>query len=114
MTDNPPRRIHLNKLENIITFRIKTGYYLELVMTETMKLLESTKNKINKDKCIENMSHLEIIEVVAVHCSIINNDCQDDSEFRIRLFLTTRLVDYSIFYLNRRVKYDLLIKVLNC
>ena len=83
-------------------------------MTETMKLLESTKNKINKDKCIENMSHLEIIEVVAVHCSIINNDCQDVSEFCIRLFLTTRLVDYSIFYLNRRVKYDLLIKVLNC
>ena len=44
--DNPSIRIYLNKIENIITFKIKTGYYLELLTPETMKLLGSTENKI--------------------------------------------------------------------
>ena len=35
-------------MENRIIFKIKTGYYLKLLTTETMKLLESTKNKITK------------------------------------------------------------------
>ena len=37
-TDNPPIRIYVNKTKNIITFKKKTGYYLELLTTETMKL----------------------------------------------------------------------------
>ena len=44
-----------------------------------MKLLGSTKNKIAKDKNGENIPHLEITEVVLVHCDIINNDYQQDS-----------------------------------
>ena len=44
-----------------------------------MKLLGSTENKITKDKNVENVSHLEIIEVVLVHCNIVNNDSQQDS-----------------------------------
>ena len=40
----------MNKIENRITFKIKTGYYLDLLTTETMKLLGSTENKITKDK----------------------------------------------------------------
>ena len=44
-----------------------------------MKLLGSTKNKITKDKNGENVSHLEITEVVLVHCNIVNNDYQQDS-----------------------------------
>ena len=35
--------IYLNKIENRITFKIKTGYYLELLMPETMKLIGRTK-----------------------------------------------------------------------
>ena len=31
VTNNPPIRIYINKIENRITFRIKTGYYLELL-----------------------------------------------------------------------------------
>ena len=49
----------MNKIENRITFKIKTGYYLELLTPETMKLLRSTKN-INKNKNGENVLHLEI------------------------------------------------------
>ena len=40
-------RIYVNKIENRATFRIKTGYYLELLTPETMKLLGSFQNKKN-------------------------------------------------------------------
>ena len=62
-----------------ITFKIKNGYSLERLTPETMKLLGSTENKITKDKNSENVPHLEITEVVLVHCNIINNDSQQDS-----------------------------------
>ena len=52
---------------------------LELLTPETMKLLGCTKNKIAKDKNGENVPHLEITEVVLVHCNIANNDYQQDS-----------------------------------
>ena len=44
-----------------------------------MKLLRSTKIKINKDKNGESNPHLEITEVVLIHCNIVNNDYQQDS-----------------------------------
>ena len=44
-----------------------------------MKLLECTKNKITKDKNGKNVPHLEITEVVLIHCDIVNNDYQQDS-----------------------------------
>ena len=44
-----------------------------------MKLLGSNKSKITKDKNSENMSNLEITEVVLVHCNIVNNNYQQDS-----------------------------------
>ena len=71
--------MYVNKIENRITFKIKGGYSLELLTPETMKLLGSTKNKITKDKNGENVPHLEITEVVLVHCNIVNNDYQQDS-----------------------------------
>ena len=57
VTDNPPVKIYVNKIEIRITFKIKTGCYLELLMRETMKLLESTKNKITKDESGKNVPH---------------------------------------------------------
>ena len=50
VTDNPSTTIYVNKIENRITFNIRTGYYLELIMSETMELLGSTKSKIAKDE----------------------------------------------------------------
>ena len=44
-----------------------------------MKLLGSTKNKITEDKNGENVPHVEITEVVLVHCNIVNNDYLQDS-----------------------------------
>ena len=78
-TNKPSVQIYVNKIENRITFKIKDGYSLELLTPETMKLLESTKDKITEDKNGENVPHLEITEVVMVHCNIVNNDYQQDS-----------------------------------
>ena len=71
--------MYINRTENRITFKIKNGYYLELLTPETMKLLGSTESKITKDKNGENVPHLEIVELVLVHCSLVNNDYQQDS-----------------------------------
>ena len=78
-TDKPSIQIYVNKTENSITFKIKNGYSLQLLTLETMKLLGSTRNKITKDKNGENVPHLEITEVVLVHCNVVNNDYQQDS-----------------------------------
>ena len=78
-TDNPSIRIYVNKIKNRITFKIKTGYCLELLFPETMKLFGSTKSKITKDKNGENVPYLEITEIVLIHCNIVNNDYQQDS-----------------------------------
>ena len=76
--DNKPS-MQINKIENRITFKIKNGCSLEILTKKTMKLLGSTKNKITKDKNGENVPHLEITEVVLVHCNMVNNDYQQDS-----------------------------------
>ena len=77
--DKPSVQIYVNKIENRVTFKIKNGYSLELLTSKTMKLLGSTENKIAKDKKGENVPHLEITEVVLVHCNVVNNDYQQDS-----------------------------------
>ena len=56
--------MYVNKIANRITFKIKTGYYLELLTPQTMKLLQSTKNKIANDENGEYVPHLETTEVV--------------------------------------------------
>ena len=44
-----------------------------------MKLFGSDKSKVTKDKNDANVPHLEITEVVIVHCNICNNNYQQDS-----------------------------------
>ena len=68
--DNPSIRMYINRIENRITFKIKNGYYLELLTPETTKLLGSTESKITKDKNGENVPHLEVVELVLVHCNL--------------------------------------------
>ena len=45
VTDNLPIRINVNQIEDKITVRIKTGYYLKHLTPETMELLGSIKSK---------------------------------------------------------------------
>ena len=55
MTENPPIQIYQNKIKNRIVFKIKTGYKLELLTPETMKLLGSTKKDVDWDKNREDV-----------------------------------------------------------
>ena len=73
--DNSSVKIYVNKIENRIAFKIKTRYYLELLTPET-RLFGSTENEMAKNENGENVTHLEITEVVLVHCNIVTNGYQ--------------------------------------
>ena len=74
-----PILICANTINNRIVFKIKTGHKLELLSKETMKLLGSTKDIIDADKNSENVPKLENVEVVLVHCNLVNNAYQQHS-----------------------------------
>ena len=71
-----PMLIYANTINNRIVFKIKTAYKLELLSKETMKLLGSTKDIIDGDKNSGNIPRLENVEVVLVHCNLVNNSYQ--------------------------------------
>ena len=74
--ENAPILIYANAINNRIVFKIKTGYKLELLSKETMKSLGSTKDITDADKNSENVPRLENVEVVLVHCNLVNNSYQ--------------------------------------
>ena len=80
LTENPPVQIYPNKIKSRIVFKIKTGYKLELLSSETMKLLGSTKKDVDQDKDGEDVPKLESVEVVLVHCNLVNNNYQQASK----------------------------------
>ena len=63
LTDNPSVKIYSNKIKNRIVFKIKNGRKQELLTPETMKLLASTKNVVDKDENSEDVPKLESAEV---------------------------------------------------
>ena len=71
LAENPPIQIYSNKIKSRIAFKIKTGYKLELLSPETMKLLRSAKKDVDKDKDGEDVTKLKSVEVVLVHCTIV-------------------------------------------
>ena len=77
--ENVPILIYANTINNRIVFKIKRGYKLELLSKETMKLFGRTKDTIDADKNSENVSKLENVEVVLVHCNLVNNAYQQHS-----------------------------------
>ena len=82
-TVNSSIKIYIKKKKNWTTFKNKTGYYLELLTSETMKLLGNTKSKITKNENGENVPRLEINEVVLTHCNVVNNSYQQNSRVYI-------------------------------
>ena len=74
--ETAPILIYANTINNRIVFKIKTGYKFELLSKETIKLLGSTKYIIDSDKNSENVPRLENVEVVLVHCNLVNNSYQ--------------------------------------
>ena len=80
MTESPPIQIYPNKIKNRIVFKIETGYKLELLTLETMRLLGSTKKDVDSGKNSENVPKLESAEVVLVHCNLVENEYQYTSK----------------------------------
>ena len=60
-----------------------------------MELLGVTKSKIINSKNGENVPHLEIIQVVLVHCNIFNNNYQQNSRVLCR-FIPDKLFGQSL------------------
>ena len=73
----------MNKIENRITSTRKTGFCLQLLISETMKLLGNT-SRITKNENSENVLYLEINGAILVHCNIVNNNYQENSRVLFR------------------------------
>ena len=73
-------QIYPSKIKNRIVFKVKIGYKLELLSPETTKLLGSTKTDVDQDKDGEDVSKLESVEVVLVHCKLVNKNYQQASK----------------------------------
>ena len=71
LTQNPPIQIYPNKKIELFS---RTGYKLQLLTPETMRLLGSTKKEVDSDKNSENVPKLEPVEFVLVHCNLVKND----------------------------------------
>ena len=59
--------------------KLKIELQLKLKADIIMKLLGRAENKITKDKNGENVPHLEVVELVLVHCNLVDNDYQQES-----------------------------------
>ena len=53
-------RIHVNKIEKRITFKIKARNFLELLTPETAKLIGSAKGKLTKNGTAEDVPNWKI------------------------------------------------------
>ena len=91
--ENAPILIYVNTINNRIVFKIKSGYKLELLSKEIMKLLGSTKDTIDADKNSENLPKLENVEVVLVHCNLVNNAYQQHSKVLLPLYRLNNMVN---------------------
>ena len=87
--ENTPILIYANTTNNSIIFKIKSGYKLELLSKETMKLLGSTKDTTDADKNSESVPKLKNVEVVLVHCNLVNNAYQQHSRV-LFMFVPTK------------------------
>ena len=82
LTEDSAVEIYLNRIKNIIVFKIKTGYNLQLltIRFNEIKLLGSTKKVVDQDKNWENVPKLESVEDVLVHCNLVKNNYQHSSK----------------------------------
>ena len=75
-----PVLIYVNEINNRIVFKIKSGYKLELLSKETMRLLGNSAGTIDGDKNRELVPKLESVDFVLVHCNLVNNSYQQASK----------------------------------
>ena len=93
IADTAPILIYANNVINRIVFKIKTGYKLELLSKETMKLLGSTKDTIDSDKNSENVPKLENVEVVLVHFNLLIIVINNHQKYHLLLYQINNMVN---------------------
>ena len=75
-----PVLIYVNEINNRIVFKTKSRYKLELLSKETMRLLGSSSDTIDGDKNSELVPKLESVDLVLVHCNVVNKNYQQASK----------------------------------
>ena len=78
--ETSPVLIFVNEINNRIVFKLKSGYKLELLSKETMKLSGSLSDTIDGDKNSELVPKLESVDLVLVHCNLVNNSYEQASK----------------------------------
>ena len=95
LTAIPLILFYINRITDRLIFKIKDGYKLILQTPEAMKVLGSTKKKINKTKNGQNVASLEVVEVVLVQCRLEDNQYQQKSKV-LYLFTPNKSYPYSL------------------
>ena len=85
IADISPVLIYVNEINNRIFLKIKSGYKLELLLKETMRLLGSSTNTIDGDKNSKLVPKLESVDLVSVHSNLVNNSYQQASKLLFTL-----------------------------
>ena len=75
-----PVLYYVNEINDRIVFKIKSGYKLELLSKETMRLLGSSSDTIDGDKNSELVPKLESVDLILVHCNVVNNNYRQASK----------------------------------
>ena len=88
---NPQLHIYINR----IGFKIKDGYKLELQTLETVKLFGRTKELIDKTKNGGNVPSLEVVGIVLIQCSLVDNQYRQKSE-SLYTFTTNKSFAYLL------------------
>ena len=88
LTENRSIKIYVNKIKNRILFETKIGYKLE-----TIKLSGSRKKDDDKDKDGGNFLKLDSVEVILVHCNLVENDYQHTSKALFTFALNKRFFE---------------------
>ena len=76
LVPNSPRMKSGDRINNRLVFKIRGGYKLVLQTPETMKLFRSTKKKKTKQKMEKRYQSCQVLEVVLVHCNLVDNQYQ--------------------------------------
>ena len=90
--ENAPILIYASTITNRIVLKIKNGYKLELLSKETMKLFGIIKDTIDADKNSENVPRLKNVEVVLVHCNLVNIAITKHQEYYLLLYQINNMV----------------------
>ena len=73
-------------LKTEFLFKIKTGYNLEFLISESIKSLGSTKKNFDRDKDGENVPKLESSKNALVHCNLVKYDYRHTSKVLFTFF----------------------------